>query len=87
MPRLRGIMSNLRDRSGDLKPERFCVLRSCIAGGRDILVCLMSDARRFLPPWTVEEQSACFAVRNAKAAQIEVLPLLPSGAIRSARRP
>jgi hypothetical protein len=53
MPRLRGIMSNLNDRSGNVKPERFYVLRFCFGGGRDILVCLMSDARRFPPPWTV----------------------------------
>jgi hypothetical protein len=52
MPRLRGIMSNLSDRSGDVKPERFSVLRFCFSGGRDILVCLMSDARRFPPPWS-----------------------------------
>jgi hypothetical protein len=40
-------MSNLRDWSGDVKPDRFYVLRFCFGGGRDILVCLMSDARRF----------------------------------------
>ena len=40
MPRLRGIMSNLKDRSGDVKPDRFYVLRICFGGGRDILVCL-----------------------------------------------
>jgi len=51
MPRLRGIMSNLTDRSGDVEPERFYVLRFYFGGGRDILVCLMSDARRFPPPW------------------------------------
>jgi hypothetical protein len=50
MPRLRGIMSNLTDRIGDVKPGRFYVLRFCFGGGRDILVCLMSDARRFPPP-------------------------------------
>jgi hypothetical protein len=50
---LRGIISNLRDRIGNVKPERFCVLRSCVGGGRDILVFLMSDARRFPPPWSV----------------------------------
>ena len=49
-PRLRGIMSNLTDRIGDVKPGRFYVLRFCFGGGRDILVCLMSDARRFPPP-------------------------------------
>ena len=43
---LRGVISNLRDRSGIFKPERFCVLHSYFGGGRDILVCLMSDARR-----------------------------------------
>jgi hypothetical protein len=52
MPRLRGIMSNLTDRSGDVEPERFYVLRFYFGGGRDILVCLMSDARRFPPPWS-----------------------------------
>jgi len=34
-------MSNLTDRIGDVKPERFYVLRFCFGGGRDILVCLM----------------------------------------------
>src|SRR6516225_8443811 len=53
MPRLRGIMSNLTDRSGDVEPERFYVLRFYFGGGRDILVCLMSDARRFPPPWSI----------------------------------
>jgi hypothetical protein len=65
MPRLRGIMSNLSDRSGNVKPERFYVLRFCFGGGRDILVCLMSDARRFPPPWSVEEQPACLKRRPA----------------------
>jgi hypothetical protein len=51
-PRLWGIVSNLGDRSGDVKPERFYVLGFCFGGGCDILVCLMSDARRFPPPWT-----------------------------------
>jgi hypothetical protein len=64
MPRLRGIMSNLSDRSGDVKPERFSVLRFCFGGGRDILVCLMSDARRFPPPWSVDELEACFVVKD-----------------------
>jgi len=41
VPRLRGIMSNLRDWGGNVKPKRFCVLRSYFDGGRDILVCLM----------------------------------------------
>ena len=40
MLRLRGIMSNLRDWSGNVKPKRFCVLRSCFGGGRSIVVCL-----------------------------------------------
>src|SRR5262249_3848098 len=40
------LMSNLEDRSGNVKPDRFYVLRFCFGGGRDILVCLMSDARR-----------------------------------------
>jgi hypothetical protein len=62
MPRLRGIMSNLRDRSGGVKPGCFYVLRFCFDGGRGILVGLMSDARRFPPPWSVEEQDACFVV-------------------------
>jgi hypothetical protein len=44
MPRLRGIVSNLKGRSGDVKAARFCVLRFWFGGDRDILVCLMSDA-------------------------------------------
>jgi hypothetical protein len=48
--RLWGVMSNLRDRSGDVKPDRFYALRFCFGDGRYILVCLMSDARRSAPP-------------------------------------
>jgi hypothetical protein len=70
MPRLRGIMSNLSDRSGDVKPERFSVLRFCFGGGRDILVCLMSDARRFPPPWSVEELDAWIAANIAKLPEL-----------------
>src|SRR5262249_1817391 len=36
-------MSNLRDWSGNVKPKRFCVLRSCFGGGRNILVCLIAS--------------------------------------------
>jgi hypothetical protein len=70
MPRLRGIMSNLSDRSGDAKLERFYVLRFCFGGGGDILLCLMSDPRRFPPPWSVEEQDACFVVRDHNGQQL-----------------
>jgi hypothetical protein len=45
-------MSNLRYRTDDVKPECYYVLRFCFGGGRNILVCLMSDARRFPPPWS-----------------------------------
>jgi hypothetical protein len=31
MPRLRGVMSNLSDRSGDVKPERFYVFVLVVA--------------------------------------------------------
>ena len=41
MPRLRGIVSDLKDWIGNVKLESFCVLRPCFGGGRDILVCLM----------------------------------------------
>jgi hypothetical protein len=41
VPRLRGIMSDLKDWIGNVKLESFCVLRPCFGGGRDILVCLM----------------------------------------------
>jgi len=34
-------MSNLTDWIGDVNAKRFCALRSCFDGGRDILVCLM----------------------------------------------
>jgi hypothetical protein len=60
-------MSDLRDRGGNFKPERFCVLHSYFGGGRDILVWLMSDVRHFPPPWSVEELDACFVVRDANA--------------------
>jgi hypothetical protein len=63
-------MSNLSDRSGDVKPERFYVLRFCFGGGGDILLCLMSDTRRFPPPWSVEEQEACFVVRDHNGQQL-----------------
>lgn len=36
-----GVMSNVKDRRGNVKPGRFCVLRSYFGGGRDILVYLM----------------------------------------------
>ena len=64
MPPLRGISPNVRDWSGDVKSERFCALRSYFGGGRDILVYLMSDARRFPPPWSVEALVACFVMRD-----------------------
>jgi len=41
VPRLRGIMSDLKDWIGNVKLESFCVLRPCFGGGRDIFVCLM----------------------------------------------
>jgi len=56
-------MSNLRDWTENVKLERFCVLRSCFGGGRDIF-CLMRwpgilrNPRRFPPPWSVEEDCA-----------------------------
>ena len=58
MPRLRGIMPNLRDWNGNVKPKRFCVLRSCFGGGRDIFVCLMAIlmARRRAAPGTIERK-------------------------------
>src|SRR5215468_4606617 len=64
MPPLRGIMSNVKDRRDNVKPGRFCVLHSYFGGGRDILVCLTSDARRFPPPWSVEDIGAVFVVRD-----------------------
>ena len=30
----------------------------------------MSDARRFPPPWSVEEQKACFVVRDQNGQQL-----------------
>jgi hypothetical protein len=68
VPHLRGIMSNLRDRSGNVKLGRFCVLPSCFGGGRDILV--LMTTRRFPPPWSVEEQAACFVVRDHNGQQL-----------------
>jgi hypothetical protein len=50
MPPLRGIVSNLKGRSGDVKPARSYVLRFGFGGGRHILVFLMPEARRFPPP-------------------------------------
>jgi hypothetical protein len=41
MPPLRGVIANVKDRRGNVKPGRFCVLRSYFGGGRDILVYLM----------------------------------------------
>ena len=77
MPRLRGIMSNLTDRIGDVKPGRFYVYVFC---GRDILVCLMSDARRFPPPWTVEELDAITANQPMTAEQAATLKRLAEAA-------
>jgi hypothetical protein len=63
-------MSNLRNWSGVVKPKRFCVLRLCSGGDRDILDCLMPGAPP-LPPWSVEEyNSACFIVRNNNGQQL-----------------
>jgi hypothetical protein len=67
---LRGIISDLRDRTADVKPERFYVLPFRFGGGRDILVCLMAGARRFPPPWTVEELEACLVVRDHNGQQL-----------------
>ena len=64
LPPLRGIISNLRNWSGIVKPKRFFVLRPCSGGDRDILVCLMSDGRRFPPPWSVEKFDAYFVVMD-----------------------
>jgi hypothetical protein len=65
-------VSNFKDRSGDVKLARFYVLRFCFGGGRDIFFCLMSDARRFPPPWTVEELDACYVVRDARSLHAKV---------------
>jgi hypothetical protein len=72
MPRLRGIVSNLKDRSGVVKPARFCVLRFCFGGGRDIFVYLMSGVRRFPPPWSVEELEACFIVEDSAGQKLSL---------------
>ena len=51
-------MSNFRDWSGNIQPERFRVLRSDLRSGRDILVCLMAIlmARRRAAPGTIERK-------------------------------
>jgi len=51
-------MSNFRDWSGIIQPERFRVLRSDLRSGRDILVCLMAIlmARRRAAPGTIERK-------------------------------
>jgi len=51
-------MPNLRGWNGNVKPKRFCVLRSCFGGGRDIFVCLMAIlmARRRAAPGTIERK-------------------------------
>jgi hypothetical protein len=38
-------MSDLRDWSGNFKPERFCVLRTCFGGGGDILVLVIRSGQ------------------------------------------
>ena len=60
MPRLRGIMSNLTDRSGDVEPERFYVLRFYFGGGRDILVCLIVRRPPLSDPPRLRAQTALF---------------------------
>src|SRR5438105_3293099 len=40
----------------------------CVGGGRDILVYLMSDARRFPPPWSVEELARLLFVKTPTEA-------------------
>jgi hypothetical protein len=59
-------MSNLRDWSGNVRPGRFRLLRSCFGGGRDILAWLISSTtRRFPPLWTVEDIGAAFVVTDS----------------------
>ena len=41
MPPLRGVMSNVKDRSGNVKPEGLYALHFNFSADRDILVCLM----------------------------------------------
>src|SRR5438874_13033196 len=63
-------MSNLQDRSGTFKPAHRCLLRPCVGGGRDILVYLMSDARRFPPPWSIEEIGVAFKVCDSTGQRL-----------------
>jgi len=63
-------MSNLRDRKCNVKPERFCFLRSCFGGGRDILVGFPDAMTRHvhpapLPAAVVHRVAACVLDRNA----------------------
>jgi hypothetical protein len=71
MPRLRGDMSNLSDRSGDVKLERFYVLRFRFGGGGDILVCLMSDSRRF-PSRRLPQKDLSAGVQQMDRDEIKV---------------
>ncbi len=70
MSRLWGIVPNLRDWIGNVKPRRFCVLYSRFGGGGDILVRLIrafSDNPRFPPPWSVE---AAFVVTDSAGQKL-----------------
>jgi hypothetical protein len=66
-------MSNLRDRSGNVKLGRFCVLPSCFGGGRDILV--LMTTRRFPPPWSVEELDALLCQIESRIKKTPALGL------------
>jgi hypothetical protein len=60
-------MSNLRDRSGNVKPKRFCVLRwwwSRYFGLPDALIRHSPTPAASPPPWSIEELEACFTVRE-----------------------
>jgi hypothetical protein len=65
---MRGIQPNLRASSSYVEPERMCGLHPRAGAACRILVLVTS--RRFPPPWTVEEQDACFVVRDHNGQQL-----------------
>jgi hypothetical protein len=84
---MRGIQPNLRASSSYVEPERMCGLHRRAGAARRILVLVTS--RRFPPPWSVEEQNACFVVRdhNGQFAYLSDLVKRQSSIVALVRAP
>src|SRR5262245_3967928 len=63
LPHLRSITSNIRASSGYFEPKRVRGLQFYHFSVRPAVE--LVTPRRFPPPWSVEEQAACFVVRDS----------------------